>query len=81
MTDLREIKRAMNLARIPSATTIIDLVGAVLLLEEKNEWAVTRSLQSMVGRCDDPSVGQMDHAFPGTPPTGPQSTHAATSWW
>jgi transposase-like protein len=57
----REIKRRTNVASIfPNEKAIIRLVGA-MLLEQNDEWAVTRrymSLETMAGLCDDPVVGR-----------------------
>ena len=57
----REIKRRTNVASIfPNEKAIIRLVGA-MLLEQNDEWAVTRrymSLETMAGLCDDPLVGR-----------------------
>ena len=57
----REIKRRTNVASIfPNEKAIVRLVGA-MLLEQNDEWAVTRrymSLETMAGLCDDPVVGR-----------------------
>jgi putative transposase len=57
----REIKRRTNVASIfPNEKAIVRLVGA-MLLEQNDEWAVTRrymSLETMAGLCDDPLVGR-----------------------
>jgi transposase-like protein len=66
----REIKRRTNVASIfPSEKAIIRLVGA-MLLEQNDEWAVTRrymSLETMAGLCDDPPSGEK----PSRPPDNP----------
>ena len=57
----REVKRRTNVASIfPNEAAIVSLVGAILL-EQNDEWAVTRrymSLETMIGLCNDPAVGQ-----------------------
>ena len=57
----REVKRRTNVASIfPNEAAIVRLVGAILL-EQNDEWAVTRryrSLETMIGLCNDPAVGQ-----------------------
>ena len=57
----REIKRRTDVASIfPNEKAIVRLVGA-MLLEQNDEWAVTRrymSLETMAGLCDDPVVGR-----------------------
>jgi transposase-like protein len=56
----REIKRRTNVASIfPNEAAIVRLIGAILL-EQNDEWAVTRrymSLETMVGLCNDHAVG------------------------
>ena len=56
----REVKRRTNVASIfPNEDAIVRLVGAILL-EQNDEWAVTRrymSLETMSGLCNDPAVG------------------------
>jgi putative transposase len=56
----REVKRRTNVASIfPNEGAIVRLVGAILL-EQNDEWAVTRrymSLETMAGLCNDPAVG------------------------
>ena len=56
----REVKRRTNVASIfPNEASIVHLVGAILL-EQNDEWAVTRrymSLETMSGLCNDPGVG------------------------
>jgi hypothetical protein len=50
----------------PNEASIVRLVGAILL-EQNDEWAVTRhymSLETMVGLCNDPGVGSK--AIPAT---------------
>jgi len=55
----REVKRRTNVVSIfPNEAAIERLVGA-LLLEQNDEWAVSRrymSLETMAGLCDDPAV-------------------------
>jgi transposase-like protein len=55
----REIKRRTNVVSIfPNEAAIVRLVGAILL-EQNDEWAVSRrymSLETLAGLCDDPSV-------------------------
>lgn len=56
----REIKRRTNVVSIfPNEEAIVRLVGAILL-EQNDEWAVSRrymSLETLAGICDDPQVG------------------------
>ena len=55
----REIKRRTNVVSIfPNEDAIVRLVGAILL-EQNDEWAVSRrymSLETLAGICDDPQV-------------------------
>jgi transposase-like protein len=55
----REIKRRTNVVSIfPNEAAIVRLVGAILL-EQNDEWAVSRrymSLETLAGLCDDPQV-------------------------
>ena len=55
----REIKRRTNVVSIfPNEEAIVRLVGAILL-EQNDEWAVSRrymSLETLAGICDDPRV-------------------------
>jgi transposase-like protein len=55
----REIKRRTNVVSIfPNEAAIVRLVGAILL-EQNDEWAVSRrymSLETLAGLCDDPAV-------------------------
>jgi transposase-like protein len=55
----REIKRRTNVVSIfPNEEAIVRLVGAILL-EQNDEWAVSRrymSLETLAGICDDPQV-------------------------
>ena len=55
----REIKRRTNVVSIfPNEAAIVRLVGAILL-EQNDEWAVSRrymSLETLAGLCDDPTV-------------------------
>jgi putative transposase len=57
----REVKRRTNVASIfPNEAAIVRLVGAILL-EQNDEWAVTRrymGLETMIGLCNDPAIGQ-----------------------
>src|SRR5262245_45994783 len=49
----------MSRAIFPNEDAIVRLVGAILL-EQNDEWAVTRrymSLETMLGLCNDPAVG------------------------
>jgi len=56
----RGVKRRTNVASIfPNEDAIVRLVGAILL-EQNDEWAVTRrymSLETMAGLCNDLAVG------------------------
>ena len=58
----REIKRRTNVVSIfPNEAAIVRLVGAILL-EQNDEWAVSRrymSLETLAGLCDDQTVGSM----------------------
>jgi transposase-like protein len=55
----REIKRRTNVVSIfPNEAAIVRLIGAILL-EQNDEWAVSRrymSLETLAGLCDDPQV-------------------------
>jgi len=55
----REIKRRTNVVSIfPNEPAIVRLIGAILL-EQNDEWAVSRrymSLETLAGFCDDPQV-------------------------
>ena len=55
----REVKRRTNVVSIfPNEAAIVRLVGAILL-EQNDEWAVSRrymSLETMAGFCDDATV-------------------------
>ncbi len=55
----REIKRRTNVVSIfPNEAAIVRLIGAILL-EQNDEWAVSRrymSLETLAGLCDDPAV-------------------------
>ena len=55
----REIKRRTNVVSIfPNEPAIVRLIGAILL-EQNDEWAVSRrymSLETLAGLCDDPQV-------------------------
>ena len=57
-----EVKRRTNVVQIfPNEAAIVRLVGA-LLLEQNDEWAVSRrymSLETLAGLCDDPAVRPM----------------------
>lgn len=57
-----EVKRRTNVVQIfPNEPAIVRLVGA-LLLEQNDEWAVSRrymSLETLAGLCDDPAVRPM----------------------
>jgi transposase-like protein len=63
----REVKRRTNVASIfLKEDAIVRLVGAILL-EQNDEWAVTRrymSLETMTGLSNDPAVGT--RAIPAT---------------
>ena len=55
----REIKRRTNVVSIfPNEAAIVRLIGAILL-EQNDEWAVSRrymSLETLAALCDDPQV-------------------------
>ena len=55
----REIERRTNVVSIfPNEAAIVRLIGAILL-EQNDEWAVSRrymSLETLAGLCDDPQV-------------------------
>ena len=77
-----EIKRRTNVVGIfPNEAAIIRLVGA-LMLEQNDEWAVTRrymSLETLAGLCDDPPSTSQEsrrYDYPANPAGHAQLHHA-----